>query len=387
MMKNIIIVTFILLCGVSISAINNKQISVQDARTALLNDSVRYSVNAYIEIINNEKAACNLGKGVDGDVVAEYAYALAVKKVYDGALLNIDRARLLNTRYANFYTGQILALMNYPTLADPFMRNANIPSWLNVENCGYKQILERKKSSPAINHDSINVAFQRANKLFVNGQHIQALVLIQEIIDIYPNNYAPYIFASVMWENLKYYDKAEEYLNKGIECMPNDEIDKMPFTSHLAELKDYNMKYQNRSTIRKLIDKYNPNLLVYAGGNISESMYSVNGRIGFYTNNMVSATVNIGLSKISDNTYGNIGVSMYKTLGLFMVGAGITDTFGGGNNNLNFSPSAGVSFMNKSRTLSYDIIGNINIPFSSGAKISYGLSLGVTKYFNANLGR
>ncbi|MBQ7042758.1 MAG: hypothetical protein IJN66_08660 [Muribaculaceae bacterium] len=386
-MRNIIIVAIVLLWGVSINAIENKKIKLQEARTALLNDSVQYSFKIYKEIIDNELQECNLGKGVDGDIVAEYAYALAVKKVYDGALINIDRARLLNAKYANFYTGQILALMNYPDLAESFMRDANVPSWINDDNRNYKQILEYRRSSPAINQDSINVAFKRANKLFVNGQQIQALVLIQEVIDIYPNYYVTYVFASTMWENLMYYDKAEEYLSKGIECMKSDEVDKTPFASHLTELQEQNTKYQNRSTIRKLIDKYNPNLLVYAGGNIAESMYSINGRIGFYTNNMVSATVNIGLSKISGNAYGNIGVSMYKTLGLFMVGAGITDTFGGGNNNLNFSPSAGVSFMNKSRTLSYDIIGNINIPFSSGAKISYGLSLGVTKYFNANLGR
>ena len=113
-------------------------------------------------------------------------------------------------------------------------------------------------------------------------------------------------------------------------------------------------------------------------------MYSLNGRMGVYTSNKFSASLNVGLNYANEKFYGSIGISGYKTWGIFVGGLGITDMFGKDSNTFSLTPSVGLSFLNKKQNSSFDIMVNGYIPFSSEQKFSYSISIGKTIYFDLN---
>ena len=367
-----------------LDSFNPKAVTLQtvDIRKQLLEEQLEVAIRGYKRLITLAQEGRNAGKGVDGDLLAEYAYALALNKIYDGALLNIDRARTLQAKHADFYTGQILSLMDYPDMAEFFVKGAEEPEWLMAV---YQEWNRKYKSTPVLNGEEYSIALQRANKLAAKKQSIQAIVIMRELEDNYPDVFLTYICSSAVWETLGYEEAAVKQLEKGLACMkPEDtsEENKKNYEAHLEWLKIRVVK--KKSTFNKLIKRYEPQFMVYAGGTIAKSTFSINSRLGFYTNNRVSASLNIGISRISSETYGNIGFSGYKTWGIFMAGLGVNEQFGGGNNVFSLAPSVGLSFLNKSQTSSFDIMLNCYLPFKSGANVTYGISIGKTFYFNFN---
>ena len=296
--------------------------------------------------------------------------------------MNIDRARMVGTKYGDFYAAQVLAVMGCKDAAQQLMQQAKVQEWISGS---YQELTEKYKTTASINRDAPEVALKRANKLAANRQTIQAMALFEELAAIYPDTYIIYVDYSTVWESLGYYGYAAHLLQKGIDLMPQEQDEnKQIFQNHLAKVNQMKAGFENASWLKRLLGMNPPKLMTYVGASAAKDMYSLNGRMGFYTSNKFSASLNVGLNYASKEFSGSIGVSGYKTWGIFVGGLGITDMFGKNTNTLSLTPSVGLSFLNKSQTSSFDIMVNGYIPFSKEQKFSYSISIGKTIYFDLN---
>ena len=233
--------------------------------------------------------------------------------------------------------------------------------------------------------DAPETALKRANKLAANRQTIQAMALFEELVGIYPTTYIIYVDYSTVWESLGYYAYAAHLLQKGIDLMPQESGDnKQIFQNHLTKVNDMKARFENASWMKRLLGMNPPKMMTYVGASAAKDMYSLNGRVGLYTSNKFSASVNVGVNYASKEFSGSIGVSGYKAWGIFVCGLGITNMFGKDSNTFSLTPSLGLSFLNKSQTSSFDIIVNGYVPFSSEQKFTYSISIGKTIYFDLN---
>lgn len=352
------------------------------AQQYLNEGDVDNAIVSYVSAVNQSQEQRNTGKGVNGDLLAEYAYALALHHDFEAALMNIDRARMVGTKHGDFYTAQILSVMGYKDAAQQLMQQAKVPEWISGS---YQELTGKYKTTASINRDAPEAALKRANKLAANRQTIQAIVLFEELATIYSDTYIIYVDYSAVWESLGYYAFSAQLLQKGIDLMPKEQSEnKQIFQNHLTKVNDMKARFENTSWMKHLLGMNPPKLMTYVGASAAKDMYSLNGRMGLYTSNKFSASVNVGLNYASEEFSGSIGVSGYKTWGIFVGGIGITDMFGKDSNTLSLTPSVGLSFLNKSQTSSFDIMVNGFIPFSKEQKFSYSISIGKTIYFDLN---
>lgn len=378
-MKRYITILFLLFITIGIYA----------SRYALKSGNIAQAVKEYADAIVIAENSRTAGSGISGDLLAEYSYALALHHDFEAALMNIDRARLVGTKYGDFYAAQVLAVMGYKEAAQQLMRQAKIPEWISGSyhelTEKYKMMVSTNHPTASINRDAPEVALKRANKLAANRQTIQAMALFEELIAIYPDTYIIYVDYSTVWESLGYYGYAVHQLQKGIGLMPQEQGEnKQIFQNHLAKVNEMKASFENASWLKRLLGMNPPKLMTYVGASAAKDMYSLNGRMGFYTSNKFSASLNVGLNYANEEFFGSIGVSGYKTWGIFVGGLGITDMFGKDTNTLSLTPSVGLSFLNKNQTSSFDIMVNGYIPFSSEQKFSYSISVGKTIYFDLN---
>lgn len=352
------------------------------ARESVLKYQIDYAVFLFADAIKYENTNRSSGNGISGDLIAEYAYALALHHDFEAALMNIDRARMVGTKYGDFYAAQVLTLMGYKGAAQQLMKQAKVPEWIDAF---FQGLNEKYKTTANINRDAPETALKRANKLAANRQTIQAMVLFEELAAIYPDTYIIYVDYSTVWESLGYYAYAAHLLQKGIDMMPQEQNEhKQIFQNHLTKVNQMKASFENASWMKRLLGMNPPKMITYVGASAAKDMYSLNGRIGLYTSNRFSASVNVGLNYASEQFSGSIGVSGYKAWGIFVGGLGITDMFGKDTNTFSLTPSIGLSFLNKSQTSSFDIMVNGYIPFSSEQKFSYSISVGKTIYFDLN---
>lgn len=352
------------------------------AREATLKSQINNSVYLYADAIKHEQYYRSSGNSVEGDLLAEYAYLLALNHNFEPALMNIDRARMVGTKYGDFYAAQVLAVMGYKDAAQQLMQQAKVPEWINGV---YQGLNEKYKTKASINRDATETALKRANKLAANRQTIQAIALFEELAAIYPDTYIIYVDYSTVWESLGYYAYSAQLLQKGIDLMPKEQSEnKQIFLNHLTKVNDMKTRFENASWMKRILGMNPPKLMTYVGASAAKDMYSLNGRIGLYTSNKFSASVNVGVNYASEEFSGSIGISGYKVWGIFVGGLGVTDMFGKDMNTLSLTPSVGLSFLNKSQTSSFDIMVNGYIPFSSEQKFSYSISIGKTIYFDLN---
>lgn len=352
-----------------------------EAQISLKQGNLDKALVAYSQAVEQLQARRNGGMGVDGVLLAEYSYALALHHDFEAALLNIDRARIVGTKYRDFYAAQILKLMGYGDAAHQLMRQAKVPEWIDGI---YQGLNDKYKTTAFINRDAPDVALKRANKLAANRQLIQAMALFEEMATLYPNTYIIYVDYSTIWESLGYYAHAAQLLQKGIDLMPIEQNEsKQIFQNHLTKVNGQAAMFENASWMKKLLGMNPPKLMTYVGASLAKDSYMLNGRMGLYTSNRFSVSMNLGLGYVGKQFSGNIGVSAYKTWGVFVCGLGLADMFSKDSNSFNISSSAGLSFLNKKQTSSFDIMVNGYFPFTGG-NCSYSVSIGKTIYFDLN---
>lgn len=351
-------------------------------RFALRQDNIVLAITDYTNALAQAQTKRNVGKGINGDLLAEYSYALALNHDFEAALMNIDRARMVGTKYGDFYAAQVLTLMGYDKAAQQLMKQAKVPEWIDGI---YQGLNEKHQTTASINRDAPDVALKRANKLAANKQTIQAMALFEELATLYKDTYIIYVDYSTVWESLGYYAYAANLLQKGIDLMPQEENEnKQIFLSHLTKVNGMKARYENPSWTKRIFGMNPPKLMTYVGASAAKDMYSLNGRMGLYTSNKFSASLNVGLNYAGEKFSGSIGVSGYKAWGIFVCGLGITDMFGKDMNTFSLTPSVGLSFLNKRQTSSFDITLSGYVPFSSDQEFSYSISIGKTIYFDLN---
>lgn len=366
-----------------LSEINtDKSNLTNEARVCLKMGDVDKALVAYAQAVEQTQAQRNGGNGVKSDLLAEYAYTLALCHNFESALMNIDRARMVGTKYGDFYAAQVLILMGYTDAAQQLLKQAKVPEWIDGI---YQGLNEKYKTTANINRDAPDVALKRANKLAANKQTIQAMALFEELATLYKDTYIIYVDYSTVWESLGYYAYAANLLQKGIDLMPQEENEnKQVFLSHLTKVNGMKARYENPSWTKRIFGMNPPKLMTYVGASAAKDMYSLNGRMGLYTSNKFSASLNVGLNYAGEKFSGSIGVSGYKAWGIFVCGLGITDMFGKDMNMFSLTPSVGLSFLNKRQTSSFDITLSGYVPFSSDQEFSYSISIGKTIYFDLN---
>ena len=367
--------------GSIISSQKNNPFYQKEAQAKLNAGEIDKAILLYDEAIENAKTNRIGGKGVDGDLLAEYAYALALHHNFEAALINIDRARLLEAKYKDFYSAQILKLMGYDNAAEQFMQEAKVPEWISNT---YQTLTAKYTTYVSINQDNPEEALKRANKLAANAQTVQAIALFEELLMFYPDIYIIYVDYSTVWESLKKYECTSKMLKKGIDLIPQDNETKATFNKHLGEIHEAWRKYTSNTWAKKIFGTGVPKLMTYAGATFAGKTLSVNGRIGAYTSKKFSGSLNLGLSFASKQVMGNIGISAYKGWGIFLVGLGLTDSFSKGSNSIGISPQVGISFLNKNQTASFDVTIGCQIPFAAKPVISYNISIGETIYIDVS---
>lgn len=360
----------------------NVKVMSKSAQVHLKQGDVPKAVALYASAVTHAQDTRNAGRGVNGELLAEYAYVLALHQDFEAALMNIDRARMVGTKYADFYSAQVLTLMGYEEAAQQLIKQAKVPEWIDDIYLGLN---EKNKTAASILNGSPSDALKRANRLAANRQTIQAIAMFEELKQQYPNTYIIYIDYSALWETLGRYGYASQLLQKGINLMPLEQGEnKQVFKNHLAKVDDLKLKFENASWVKRLLGMNSPKMMTYIGASAAKDMYSLNGRLGVYTSNKFSASLNAGVNYSNEQFSGSIGASVYKAWGIFVGGIGLTDMFSKESNTLSLSPSLGLSFLNKAQTSSFDVTVTGYVPFSSEQKFSYSISIGKTIYFDLN---
>jgi tetratricopeptide (TPR) repeat protein len=386
-MKTIYAILFFLIATttVPLSLSAQQNVSQGRAREYVLQGKIQEAIVGYAQLA---KTSDNTA------VVMEYAYALARGGMFEGALMHLDRAKLLgagNEYY--FYAAQALALMGHESLAAAFRKIGDnaVPVWLRTANLP----LPRQSSPVFINHDSADTAYTRANMLAAKGMFLQSIVLLQELIDEYPTVYFPYLSVSIAMENLNLLDKAAELLEKSITLInetlkyKKDEELKdalTAFTSHLDGLKQQATAQSNQSTFEKLKEKYRPQTMLYAGGMYSNSFFSFNSRFGVFIADSWNAAADLGISGGSGSTYVNLGLSVYDRWKFLIAGLGFSGQFGE-SSSFNLRGTFGLSFFNRRKSRSFDVFFTYDTPLVEGAKTIYGISIGRSLYFGKRKGK
>ena len=381
--RRMILPLFLAIFIFPLSSFSQKKSDLEETRNFLKDEKINEAILKYDELIND--------KTKNTTPMMEYAYALALGGLYENALMYLDRAILLETSMEiYFYVAQVFALMGYDTLAMEFWKYGAIdkPKWIDFDYALWQQKYGQKKPE-SINRDPDSIAFKRANDLAARGMFLQSLVLFQELIDSYPDQFFPYIGYSTVWENIGMYRKAAEELEKGIKLMQERKDATLDdalyaFDKHLSEL---NKKARKSNSALLAVPQYKPMMMIYGGGMFSNRNLIANARVGFYLTNSLSVSLNLGVSHdlINVNTYFDMGFSVYQRLKFFVVGIGLTSQFGNNSISLGLQTSAGFSFfLGKNKKSSLDILFDMPVLFDIDTggepRLMYGASIGQTFY-------
>ena len=359
------------------------------ARKNILDEQFVYAIDKYSELLKKED---------NSTVRAEYAYALALAKCYDGAIMNLDKVLISGKadKTTLFYTAQVLKLMEYDELADVFWTAAvsNPPSWLWASD-KYISLADKYKSMAAINTDALGTALQRVNFLVAQKQYIQSIVLYQELVETYPNEYLPYIGFSALWESLGYKELSIDYLQTGIDVMGDKKSEYDPdgvYEKHLAKLKRdntkenkvfafYRLKYiGNASKSQKTIDngEFFRKKFIYMGLTYINNMVSANVRYGYYNTDYTSFSIDLGYSKTDNiNTItGNMSLILGNTVGVSAACQLYDGDFDGG-----FGVTLGWPIYSKDKRMSLDLRGGVYYYLIKAKDLKATFSIGLTRYF------
>ena len=352
-----------------ISRKSTQKAKLEEARNAVISEQFIKAVELYASLVNKEDGDANNG----GDLLAEYAYALALSHNFDFALATIDKARMNKSKYLDFYTNQVLGIMGLRKLSSKF-HYKEVPKWVVAE---YRNLL----SSHSVEYNSgekiPRSELDKAYKLLSQKQFVRSLVILYKLEQAYPNAYAIPLVGSNAWECLENFSQAASCLEKAIQMM-GDEENVSNKDSYIQQLN--HLKGDKRGVVSETLKKFAPRLMTYIGVFGTTEMLAFNGRVGLYTNDLFSSSVNVSLSRANGQFNGNVGLSAYKTWHIFVAGLGISYQFGGESNTLSLAPSAGLTFLSEGGKSSFDIMFNCYVPFSSKGGFSYGITIGKTFY-------
>lgn len=373
-----------LLIMVAATMLAHAQGSNYNRRQAVFNmklGDVDKAVLFYAQSVDKAKEERNAGKGVNGDLLAEYAYALVLHHDFEAALINIDRAISLKASNGTFFAGQILTVMGYGTAA--FQLSGFVPGqyykiskYSNWIDGIYQNLTPKYATKATINRDSPQEALKRAAALAERGQVVQAIALYEELMEQYPNVYVIPASYSTLWEKRGNRVYAATLLKNSIALMGSvDATERAAYMEHLKRLEV--VQPVGLSKLTKGMQ-----MIVYTGASFSKGMSSLSGRVGVSTESKFSASLNANVMFWDKSAFGNVGLSVYKTWSFFVVGLGVSRQFSKESKAWGLAPSVGLTFINRAQTASFDITAAGQIPFASETRYSYSLSVGTTFYLD-----
>lgn len=365
--------------GTSISSmILGEKTDPTEARNALCSGEYEQAVTLYGYLVEKARSNRSAGKGVGGDLLGEYALALALSGQMELALVNADRARLLGAANSDWYSAQVLSLAGEANMAQALPKGF-APTWIPYTVTDYLATLVPAESQ--INFVVQPSDLRRFIALQNSGQITQALSLMGALLAAYHDVPAVQGCYSDLCEQLGNYDLAAQHLRKAIALMPVTDPERPLAEQHARQL-DTQLNRQPQPM--NWIARNQVRFIWYFGGSVAKKLYAVNTRFGLYARQHWSASANLGANIADENVTGNVGLSGYYTLNFFVLGAGLTYQFGKNINNLSFSPSVGLTFLNASQTSSFDVTIGAHVPFVGSGKTSVFLSIGKTFYFDFN---
>lgn len=337
----------------------------------------------YAQSVDKAKESRNAGKGVNANLLAEYAYALALHHDFEAALMNIDRAMMLGAANGKYFAGQILTVIGHPDAAFQISgyvvgQNYEIPKYSKWIDAPARNLTEKYKTKVTINRDNPQVALKRANALTERGQMVQAIVIFEELMEQYPDAYIVPANYSVLWEKLGNRVYAATLLKRSIKSMSStttDTASRNALMEHLRSLEA--VQPSGWSAFTKGL-----HTIVYTGLSLSNGLTSLNGRLGISTDSKFSLSLNANVMFMNSTAFGNIGVSAYKTWSFFVVGLGVSRQLSETSPSWGLAPSIGLTFLNKGQTASIDVTAAGQFPFGNNIKPSFSLSLGTTFYLD-----
>ncbi len=356
------------------------------ARNFILNENINEAISAYSKLISNDNTNATL--------LAEDAYALALGGIYDAALLRLDMS--WNTGSAStevsYFTAQIFALMGYDDIAGEFWKPSDktkAPAWIApkaaflVGKYSCKHPLASIKS-----REELITRFKQANELAAHNSYFQSIALFHDITTIYPDEYLPYVGYSITLEKTGAFAKAAQTIEKALSLIGNssEDITKKQFLQQrLSSIQRYLTTMPPTpfqvSTEKKQAETSRPQMMAYAGGMVAPSLTSINGRIGYFISGSTNAALDIGVMKSAENSFTNIGFSVYGRHKSMVEGVGMVMTNGNNTTSLALKISLGVSKMNTAHTSSIDVFLDVTKGLQKDGITTAILSIGTSFYF------
>ena len=357
----------------------NVTLLLNKPRNLILSGQISQAIQAYAQLIEKD--------GTNSTLLAEYAYALALNGIYEGALMNLDRAKLLGVLSEKdyFYAGQVFALMGYNQPATEFLTHCSVPQWIYPK---YNELYKQYKLASSLPQEKeLETAFRRTNYLASVSMYYQSIALYEQILEGKPDAYLFHVGYSIPLEKVGLRKLAAEELQTGISLMGDDPQyaeAKAAFNQRLEQLKQQpeNATTNEQSGFLKKLNKFNPQTMLYAGGMFSENYTSFNARFGVFLSNSFNGAVNLGVSGNSTSTYFNLGLSGYQRLGdVLVLGLGLNNQISKENSVLSIAPSLGFSFINSKSSSSWDVFLNLYSPLQQGESTIFGISIGYSSYW------
>lgn len=345
------------------------------ARNAVLNEEFDEALFLYGRIVKNQISNRAQGNQVNNEIMAEYAFVLALTGAQEAALVNIDLT--LNLKFPGpsiyFYVCAVLDLTGFSDLSDLYRKVGKEAPWLN----GFgSKLIEKYRSPILLDIGRSDVALRHITDCIKDNRYIEALCHATYLTQLDPSLQAAWLLQSAVFEKLGCYKSALSSFEKGMELFGDREMPGM--AKQLAYLKRKSASTGNR------LSTWQSGSMVYGGLTYNNRTTSINGRYGIYSGPLsISFNLSLGIPNHGDVSY-YAGLSGYYNIGKFFTGMGMGLQSVGKSTTFTVSPTVGVSFINKRRTSSFDISVSWYIPCRSGMKSTLGISIGKTFYFNSN---
>jgi len=356
------------------------------ARNFILAENIKEAISVYGSLIKTDVTSPVL--------LAEDAYALALAGIYDAALMRLDLCRNSGaiTPEVNYFTSQVFALMGYNDLAGEFWKPSaefKAPVWISAKA---SFLLQKYRSKSPVTktrtREQLIANFKHANELASQTQYFQSIALFHDIVNIYPNEYLPYVGYSITLEKTGALEKSAQTIEKAISLIGNTteaQANKQYLEKRLAAIRQ-NMAILPPFTapempVLKIPEAKGPQMMAYAGGMIAPNSTNINGRIGYFISGTSNASLDFGVWKAAEYTASNVGLSIYNRQKSFVSGAGLLMNSANGTSAFSFKVSVGFSKMNKNRSSSFDVFLDMNKGFKTESLTTFCFSIGTSKYF------
>lgn len=366
--------SLISLCVLSLG-VNAQPVTVENARRALISEDFNKALYLYQAIITSQQNNRSQGSQVNNEIMAEYAYTLALTGAQQPALINIDLALNLMPPSASvyYYVGSILDVIGFDDIAGPYKKAGKSPKWM----LGKDEMLNNKYRSPILlNIERTDRAIEHITKCLTEERYIEAICYATRLTQLDPDSQAAWLLQSAVFEKIGCYTFAFDSFKKGMSI--GDNTGKPGVENQWEYLTKKSQKKGNS------VSAWQPGYMVYGGLGCSNKTTYFTGRYGIYSGPLsMSANMSLGIPSHGECTY-YAGISCFYNIGKLFTGLGFGLDCIGASTTFTFSPTVGLSFINAKRTSSFDISVAWSIPCKSGIKSSLDISIGKTFYFNSN---